>query len=103
VAAIWIGSAVMMSGAIHSLVDTANELLFLYGIRHSKRKPDVDHPFGYGRKVYFWSFVVSLLILALGAGQAFPAEVIDHRQHPELAARSQGVGDESSDQRWLRP
>ena len=68
IAAVWTGSAAMMSEAIHSFVDTTNEVLLLYGIHRSKRKADADHPFGYGREVYFWSFVVSLLIFALGAG-----------------------------------
>jgi cation diffusion facilitator family transporter len=70
VAAVWTGSAAMASEAIHSVVDTANEILLLYGIHRSKQKADIDHPFGHGREIYFWSFVVSLLIFALGAGFA---------------------------------
>jgi cation diffusion facilitator family transporter len=70
VAAAWTGSAAMTSEAIHSVVDTTNEMLLLYGIHRSKRKADADHPFGHGREIYFWSFVVSLLIFALGAGFA---------------------------------
>jgi cation diffusion facilitator family transporter len=68
VAAVWTGSASMTSEAIHSFVDTTNETLLLYGIHRSQQKADADHPFGYGREIYFWSFVVSLLIFALGAG-----------------------------------
>lgn len=67
-AAIWTGSAAMTSEAIHSIVDTTNEILLLYGIHRSRQKPDTDYPFGHGRELYFWSFVVSLLIFALGAG-----------------------------------
>src|ERR1700692_525618 len=70
VAAAWTGSAAMTSEAMRSVVDTTNEILLLYGIHRSKQKSDADHPFGHGREIYFWSFVVSLLIFALGAGVA---------------------------------
>jgi cation diffusion facilitator family transporter len=70
IAAVWTGSAAMASEAVHSFVDTLNELLLLYGIHRSVQKPDHEHPLGYGREVYFWSFIVALLIFAFGSGFA---------------------------------
>jgi cation diffusion facilitator family transporter len=67
-AASWTGSSAMFSEGIHSVVDMGNELLLLYGLHRGAVRPDRDHPLGYGREVYFWSFAVALLVFALGAG-----------------------------------
>lgn len=80
-AALWTGSAAMTSEAIHAVVDTLNELLLVYGVHRSARRPDVEHPLGYGRELYFWSFVVALLVFSMGALAAL-YEGIDHIVHP---------------------
>jgi len=75
------GSSAMLSEGIHSLVDSINELLLLYGTHRASRHPDSTHPFGYGRELYFWSFIVALLVLGLGAGVSL-YEGVTHLLNP---------------------
>jgi cation diffusion facilitator family transporter len=86
VAAAITGSSAMLSEAVHSLVDSVNEVLLLYGNARAAKPPDASHPFGYGRELYFWAFIVALLVLALGAGISV-YEGITHLQHPEPMTR----------------
>ena len=81
-ASVMTGSSAMFSEAIHSSVDTGNQALLLYGLRRSKRPADESHPFGYSKEIYFWSFIVAILIFALGAGISV-YEGIDKVLHPE--------------------
>lgn len=68
IAAAFTGSAAMMAEGIHSTVDTGNQGLLLYGMKRAKRPPDARFPFGYGKEIYFWSFMVAVLIFAVGSG-----------------------------------
>lgn len=74
-------SSAMLSEGIHSLVDTGNQILLLYGLRQAKKPADENFPFGHGKEVYFWSFIVAILIFALGGGISI-YEGIQHLRHP---------------------
>ncbi|KAA0911543.1 cation diffusion facilitator family transporter [Pusillimonas sp. ANT_WB101] len=81
VAAAVTGSSAMLSEGFHSVVDTLNQVLLLYGMHRGRKKADDEHPLGYGREIYFWSFVVALLLFTAGAGASI-YEGIVHIMHP---------------------
>lgn len=76
------GSSAMLSEGIHSLVDTGNQVLLLHGMKQAAKPADERFPFGHGKEIYFWSFVVAILIFALGAGISI-YEGIQHVLHPK--------------------
>lgn len=76
------GSSAMLSEGIHSLVDTGNQGLLLYGMHRAKKPADERFPFGHGKEIYFWSFVVAILIFAVGAGVSI-YEGIHRVLHPQ--------------------
>ena len=86
VAAAMTGSSAMLSEGVHSMVDCVNEVLMLYGMRRAARPVDMAHPFGHGRELYFWAFIVALLVFALGAGVS-ACEGLRHLRHPEPMER----------------
>ena len=75
------GSSAMLSEGIHSVVDTGNQVLLLYGLKRAKQPPDKRFPFGHGKEIYFWSFVVAILIFAVGSGISI-YEGVHHVLHP---------------------
>ncbi len=84
VAAAITGSSAMLTEGVHSVVESTTQLLLMWGRRAAKRPPDKFHPFGYGRELYFWSFVVAVLVFSLGAGVSIYEGII-HIAHPEHA------------------
>ena len=82
VAAFMTGSGAMLAETIHSFADCANQALLLVGVKQSKKSPDIKHPLGYGRAVYFWSFMVAMLLFSIG-GMFSIYEGIHKYSHPE--------------------
>lgn len=80
-AAAYTGSSAMLSEAVHSVADTGNQVLLLYGMHRASQPPDALHPLGYGREIYFWSFIVAIIMFTLGAGVAL-YEGVQHVLHP---------------------
>jgi len=82
VAAFFTGSSAMLAETVHSLADCGNQLLLLLGIRQARRPPSPDYPLGYGKAIYFWSFLVALMLFSVG-GMFSLYEGIHKLQHPE--------------------
>ena len=75
------GSSAMLSEGVHSLVDTGNQALLLLGMKRAQRPPSAGFPFGHGKEIYFWSFMVAILLFGLGAGVSI-WEGVQHLQNP---------------------
>ncbi|EHQ25373.1 cation diffusion facilitator family transporter [Mucilaginibacter paludis] len=84
IAAMITGSSSMISEGIHSVIDAFSQLMLIWGVRSSRKSPDDERPFGYGRELYFWSFMVSLVIFILGGCISFYQGVLRLRR-PEIS------------------
>ena len=74
-------SSAMLSEGVHSVVDTSNQALLLYGLRRAKKPADAQFPFGHGKEVYFWGFIVAIMIFTVGAGVSI-YKGVHHLLHP---------------------
>jgi len=83
IAGAFTNSSSMIAEGIHSSVDTTNQLLLLYGLKRSVKPPDQYRPFGYGKELYFWSFIVAIMIFGLG-GVVSISQGIAHIRHPQV-------------------
>jgi cation diffusion facilitator family transporter len=81
VAAAFTGSSAMLSEGIHSLVDSGNGVLILYGVKQTEKPADKRHPFGRSKELYFWALIVAILVFSVGGGMSF-YEGIEHLKHP---------------------
>ncbi len=81
-AAVYTGSSAMMAEAVHSSADCANQLLLLLGLKQAKKEPTEQHPLGFGKATYFWSFVVALMLFSLGGAFSI-YEGVHKLSHPE--------------------
>jgi cation diffusion facilitator family transporter len=92
VAAVLTGSGAMFAEAVHSLADCGNQGLLLLGMKRARRPPTPDYPLGYGKEVYFWSFLVALMLFSVG-GAFSVYEGVHKLLHPEPLERPAiGVG-----------
>jgi cation diffusion facilitator family transporter len=82
VAAMLTGSGAMLAEAVHSVADAGNQLLLILGLRQARKKPTDDHPLGFGKSIYFWSFLVAVILFSVG-GMFSVYEGIHKLQHPE--------------------
>lgn len=89
--AFFTGSSAMLAEGVHSVVDTANQILLLVGIKRSQRPADAAHPFGYGREIYFYAFIVALFIF-LGGGAFAVYEGIHKLHYPEPVSDAHAFG-----------
>ncbi len=80
-AAFFTGSSAMLSEGIHSLVDSGNGVLILFGVHQSAKAPDARHPFGRSKELYFWALIVAILVFSVGGGMSF-YEGIEHLKNP---------------------